>query len=185
MPLNHLCQHSVDFAPSECPPACAVAIGNNSLVPSFKERKFLNAGGVAGALAGGVAGTAVGGPAGGFIGRLVGGAAGGMIASQIAGVMIPEKDRAEIFEVISLQIEYLSVVFFLTSDELDAVTQELENRLTKGDLERIFAHRNRRSAANEIIKPIVVNIVSRRPSFSYDMDDVFEACEEVAEWADG
>jgi hypothetical protein len=140
------------------------------------------AGGAIGSVVGGVAGASFG-PIGVFVGRTIGGIAGGMaaamIANKIAGAMM-EEDRVKMIALIQRQIEYLARTFLLTSDELDALRENLDRSLTSDTVELLFASSNRRAYANSLIKPAVVAVVKQRPVAHITMDDVIDACEELA-----
>jgi uncharacterized protein YcfJ/uncharacterized membrane protein len=140
------------------------------------------AGGIVGSVVGGVAGASFG-PIGAFIGRTVGGIVGGMaaamIANQIAGALM-EEDRVKMIALIQRQVEYLARTFMLVSDELDALRENLDRSLTSESIELLFAASNRRAYANALIKPAVVAVVKQRPVARITVDNVIDACEELA-----
>ena len=140
------------------------------------------AGGIVGSVVGGVAGASFG-PIGAFIGRTVGGIVGGiaaaMIANQIAGAPM-EEDRVKMIALIQRQVEYLARTFMLVSDELDALRENLDRSLTSDSIELLFAASNRRAYANALIKPAVVAVVKQRPVACITVDNVIDACEELA-----
>lgn len=140
------------------------------------------AGGVIGSVVGGVAGASFG-PIGVFVGRTVGGIAGGMaaatIANKIAGAMMVE-DRVKMIALIQRQVEYQARTFMLTSDELDALRENLDRSLTSDSVELLFASSNRRAYANSLIKPPVVAVVKQRPVARITVDDAIDACEGLA-----
>lgn len=139
-------------------------------------------GGVAGSIVGGAAGAALG-PVGMVAGRVVGGVIGGYaagyIANKVAGVMMKE-DREVIIEIIQRQVEYLARTFILTKDELDEFTMRLNGSVDQKYLEDVFASVNRRAQVNALLKPIVVGITGSRPALKFKMEDVVDACVEVA-----
>lgn len=138
------------------------------------------AGGVAGGIGGGIVGGAVGGPPGAMVGRFVGGVGGGLAGSALASWAIPEEDQSHLLEALNVQIEYLARTFLLCEEEVEAATRALEANLTKDNLETIHAARNKRTAANSIVKPWVVDIVAERPTFVFTMEQVTDACADVA-----
>lgn len=136
------------------------------------------AGGVVGSMVGGAAGMSLG-PVGAVVGRVLGGMVGGMasaaIASAVAGTMM-EEDRDVIVRIIQRQIEYLARTFILTGDELENLSLNLDKIIDQKKVENIFAARNRRAAANALVKPVVVSVVKQRPAISFNDADVSDAC---------
>jgi len=139
-------------------------------------------GGVAGAVVGGAVGSSAG-PVGTVLGQFFGGMLGGVVAAKvsktIADSMI-EEDRIKIMEVIYIQIEHWAKMFMLTAEELENLSANLAKAITQSLIEKIHGASNRRAAANAVVKPIVISIVKQRPTISYDMDDVIDACAEMA-----
>jgi len=68
----------------------------------------------------------------------------------------------------------------LTAEELESLSANLAKVISQSLVEEIHGAPNRRAAANAVVKPIVVSLVKQRPAISYDMDDVIEACAELA-----
>jgi hypothetical protein len=140
-------------------------------------------------VAGGVVGSVVGGallaplgPIGSFIGKTAGGVLGGIVASQLTNKIAKkfmEDDRDIMMRIVKSQIEYLAKAFMLSGDEMNNLNNNLANIVTNGNLERIFASENRKSFSNFLIKPVVVSIVKQRPVFTFNEEDVIDACAEV------
>jgi len=152
----------------------------------FAKNTAVATAGVGGGVAGGVIGGAVGssmGPVGAIVGRFVGGMVGGAVAAKITQVVADsflEEDRVRIMAVIIVQIEYWAKMFLLTAEELENLNVNLEKIITQSLVEKIHGARSRRAMANSAIKPIVISIVKQRPALTYDMDDVIDACAELA-----
>lgn len=139
-------------------------------------------GGVAGAVAGGFVGSVAGLP-GAIVGKFVGGMVGGAVAANVTRIIadsIIEEDRIKIMTVIYVQIEFWAKTFVLTGEELENLNLNLAKVITQSLVERIHGARNRRAVANAAVKPLIISIVKQRPRFTYDMEDVIDACAELA-----
>ncbi|MDR2517879.1 MAG: hypothetical protein LBD13_00505, partial [Spirochaetaceae bacterium] len=139
-------------------------------------------GGVAGSLVGGAL-LAPFGPVGLFIGKTAGGMVGGMVAAQLANKVagkFMKDDKDVMMLIVRAQIEYLARLFMLTSDEVANLNDNLSKVITSENLERMFAHEDRRAFSNFLIQPLVITIVKQRPVFVYDEKDVIDACAEIA-----
>lgn len=124
------------------------------------------------------------GPAALVAGRVAGGIVGGsltsLIANKITGELI-EDDSQKMLEIIKVQIEYLTLLFMLTTEEQENLTRNLQSVLSQEMLEKMFAEQENRNAfANLCLKPLFVGIVKQREPLKYNDNDIAEALSPLA-----
>lgn len=149
----------------------------------------VNSGGIAGGAAGALAGAAalsfipgVGTIAGGLLGGLVGGMGGGSIIKKIMDNFI-EDDLLKKQRIFYAQMVLLSVSFKLTNEEANIFRAAVDEMISKDKdfFGKKFSVKNILPYSNQILKPIVVVIVSRRkklPPNIFDEEIVVEVIEE-------
>lgn len=116
---------------------------------------------VVGTIIGGAVGVAVG----GIGGALLGGAAAGGISNVVTGAFI-EDDAKEMVRILEEQFKLLAVDYLLNMNEVEALMDSLEKKLTGGLLKDMFASEDKSKFALTFLTPFFEEQVSKREKVS-------------------
>lgn len=123
--------------------------------------------GTAGGYGGAALGTLIAPGIGTTIGAILGSVAGGGLSAFAAEALIApyyESDAEEMFEIIRDEFTILCGEYLINEDEGLHITEELSNLLTGDTLKDMYASEDRTQFARELIEPLFVTEVQKRPT---------------------
>ena len=154
-------------------------ISGSQLFKNLTNTASTVAGGTGGWVGGAALGSAIlpgiGTVVGGIVGSVVAGAAANKVSDSILGNFV-EDDANEMVSIIQKEFETLAQDYLLNHKEAEKSIDVLRTKLDGNLLKEMYASKNRKEFANNLLVPIIEDVVSKRKRISAVSDKDMVAC---------